>query len=164
MLLEEMVKEVAKIDGAVIECGVYNGDSAQVIVDAVAGKKKVFLVDCFDGLPHPRIEDGESIFKKGDYKGDYEKVKQRFVGNDNVVVIKGMIPEVFKQIENEFFSFVHLDLDLYKPTLEALLFFVKKLQKGGTIMVHDKSQEGIKSAILQWEQEVMDYYVLRNIL
>ena len=164
MLLKAMLKEVEDVEGTIIECGVGHGNSAQELIDANQGKKKIILVDSFEGLPEPRNEDGESPFKAGMYKEDYETIKKKFANCPNVTIIKGWIPEVLNEVEDEFFSFIHLDLDLYKPTLDALIMLYKRVNRGGTIMVHDKSQIGVHRAIVEFLLEDMDYFVVRNLL
>ena len=43
------------------------------------------------------------------------------------------IPEV----ESKKFAFVHVDVDLYQPTLDSLKFFYPRLLPGGVIVVDD---------------------------
>jgi O-methyltransferase len=159
MLLAEMVLRVQNVQGAIIECGVLNGDSAQAIVDANGGRKKVILVDGFEGLPNLTGEDRVGDFEAGQYKGNYEAVKKRFEYDNSVEVIKGNIPEALMLVKSEFYSLIHIDLDLYKPTIEALMILTPRLNKFGIVMVHDKSKKGVKKAILEWRLDREDYFM-----
>lgn len=56
----------------------------------------------------------------------------------------------------ENFCFVNLDMDLYKPTLEGLLFFYPLMVHGGIIVVHDffsKGYEGVNAAVKEFLDE-----------
>jgi len=56
--LHRIVKKVHRfhIPGALVECGVYKGRSAAVLMNA-AGQRRVWLFDSFKGLPCPTEED-----------------------------------------------------------------------------------------------------------
>jgi len=56
---------------------------------------------------------------------------------NNIIIRKGYFPETAKGLESEMFSFVMLDLDLYKPTLAGLEFFYPRVKAGGYIFAHD---------------------------
>jgi len=66
-----------------------------------------------------------------------------------VYFYKGYFPETAKDLSEDRFSFVHLDADLYKPTIDALHYFYPKLSPGGVIIIHDYNHtwEGIRVAI-----------------
>ena len=49
---------------------------------------------------------------------------------DFVKIYKGWIPEKFNLVDNSKFSFVHIDVDLYEPTLKSLEFFFPRLEEG----------------------------------
>ena len=47
---------------------------------------------------------------------------------------EGWIPDVFAKLPTTAWSFVHLDLTLYEPTLAALQYFYPALSTGGVIV------------------------------
>ena len=51
------------------------------------------------------------------------------------------------------FSFVHIDVDLYQPTLDCLEFFFPKLVSGGIIVCDDYNSSQFPGAKNAW-----DYY------
>ena len=53
---------------------------------------------------------------------------------ENAVVRKGFFPKSAEKESSECFSFVSLDMDLYKPILEGILFFYPKLDRGGVYL------------------------------
>ena len=56
---------------------------------------------------------------------------------DYVVYHKGWIPEKFHEVEDRRFSFIHIDVDLYQPTLNSLAFFYPRTTLGGIILSDD---------------------------
>ena len=49
----------------------------------------------------------------------------------------GWIPERFDHVKDRVFSFVHIDVDLYEPTLHSLRFFYPRMEAGGIILCDD---------------------------
>lgn len=129
------VKQTAKVPGAIAEVGVFKGGSARLITE-IMGDKKLYLFDTYEGLPAiAKIDEG--YFYEGQFPTDFEKVKSLFVGK-NVELAKGLFPqETGKTVENERFSLVHLDVDLYESTRDCLEFFYPRMNRGGVIISHD---------------------------
>ncbi|HJX50298.1 MAG TPA: TylF/MycF/NovP-related O-methyltransferase [Candidatus Nanoarchaeia archaeon] len=131
------VKATAKIKGDIAEIGSYKGGSAKLISEA-KGDKSLHLFDNFEGgLPSPGYFDEKGQFSKGDYSASFEKVKDYLKKYNNVYFYKGIFPFTASPIKNKTFSFVHLDLDLYESTKEAIKFFYPRMNKGGIIISHD---------------------------
>ena len=49
----------------------------------------------------------------------------------------GIFPESGGLVQECRFAFVHLDMDLYRGTLEALNWFYSRMSSGGIILTHD---------------------------
>ena len=58
-----------------------------------------------------------------------------------------------KEIIDKKFCFVHLDVDLYKSTIESLRFFFPKMVLGGIILIHDYHSDGIQKAIKEFKND-----------
>jgi hypothetical protein len=56
---------------------------------------------------------------------------------DAVECYPGWIPDRFPEVDDRCFSFVHIDVDLYQPTLDSLEFFYPRLSTGGIIVLDD---------------------------
>lgn len=135
-----------KINGDIVEVGVYKGGSAKLI-SAIKCDKNLHLFDTFDGLPSPCSNDDNNHFKAGQFKTKLEDVKETLKEHNNIKFYKGLFPETGKEIENKKFSFVHLDVDLYKSTLDCLEFFYPRMNKGAILISHDYvSSPGVKKA------------------
>ena len=73
---------------------------------------------------------------------------------ENVKIHKGVFPDSAQSIQEVKFSFVHLDADLYKSTIDSLRFFYPRLISGGIILIHDFHTDGIKKAISEFISEM----------
>jgi len=136
---------------AVVECGVYNGTSALLLADLFP-EAKVHLFDTFDSFDNRDLqvesdmgfETYEKMFEcSSDQEAQLKKLRTNFSIN------KGYFPDTIpSNFENESFSLVHLDMDLYQPTLTAIEYFYPKLTDNGRIIVHDGiSWQGIEKAV-----------------
>jgi hypothetical protein len=57
------------------------------------------------------------------------------------------------------FCFVHLDFDLYQPTIEGLKYFYPRMVSGGIILLHDyfsKGLKGVKQAVSDYSKKYSD--------
>lgn len=152
------------VQGAVAEAGVYKGDFAKSI-NVLFPDRKLYLFDSFEGFNRQDVECGkdnhlqydEWIDTLRDTSVDLVMYKMKY--KENVVIKKGFVPETLEGIEDKF-AFVNLDMDVYKPTYEALKFFWGKLNPGGYIFVHDFSLwDGIEEAVLKFCREERIGYV-----
>jgi hypothetical protein len=76
-----------------------------------------------------------------------ERVRQRLAGYPNVEIHRGLFSGTAGTVSDLRFSFVHLDVDLYDVTREALEFFHARMLPGGRILSHDYGQcEGVYRA------------------
>ena len=150
--LQQLVHYVLekKIAGDFVECGVWKGHSAYLISKIISKsglKKRLYIFDSFEGGLSKKVEkDLSSIFKltqkeheeQSKFFASLEIEVRRCLKDFNFVSLyKGWIPEQFYQVDKETFSFVHIDVDLYEPTLDTLKFFFPKLSKGGVIVCDD---------------------------
>ena len=135
----------------IAEAGVYKGGSARLMC-GVRGSRTLHLLDTFGdhgGMPDT-LSGIDPIHRKGDF-GDsrLERVKQLFSGEKNVHFYPGFFPSTATPLTNCTFSLVHLDMDIYRSTLDGLIFFWPRVVTGGVIISHDYSclgNAGVKKA------------------
>src|SRR4051812_29160370 len=137
-------RSVANIAGDMAEVGVYRAASSKIIREAES-EKTFHLFDTFAGLPKSNKED--ELFYEGLYKSSLEDVQKYLSGYRNLHFYKGLFPDTAGPIKDLSFSFVHLDVDLYESTHNALEFFWPRMVQGGVILSHDYSTvPGVKTA------------------
>lgn len=141
--LQSALRSVHDVDGDVAECGTRNGKSALYMLEACERDRNFYLFDSFEGLsdPHPVKDTLKSAFVNDGaermFATDVEKVKGRFSEFPNANIMQGWIPERFGEIADRRFCFVHIDVDLYEPTLDTLEFFYERTEPGGFIVCDD---------------------------
>ena len=154
-MLYSIAKSQQELDGDMAEVGVYQGGSAKLISE-VKGDKKLFLFDTFIGLQELSDDDthfGKKHWKKNEFNDtSLETVKNYLSSYNNIQIIKGEFPKTADSIHDSKFSFVHLDVDLYRSTIECLKFFYPRLVNGGIILVHDYHSDGIQKAFKEFLQ------------
>ena len=95
---------------------------------------------------------------RGDYfrETSVELVLSKMPRPEQVVICQGYVPESFAGIEDRF-CFVNLDMDLYKPTLEALRWFYPRMNPGGGILIHDYFDTytfpNLKKGVIEFAEE-----------
>lgn len=139
------------IEGQFAELGVFQGGSAKMIYQSVHGAVPIHLFDTFEGIPEKQLTDhdyhirsnpleeakAQGMMGAGAFSSPIEQTIELFKDRDNVFVYKGMFPETADPVKDVVFSFVHIDMDIYVPVLEALKFFYGRLSLGGIMVVDD---------------------------
>ena len=155
-MIYSIVNTQTTMEGNLAEVGVYQGGSAKLICEAKK-EKNLYLFDTFIGLPEVTNDDthfGEKHWHDNEFNNtSVESVKKLLSKYENVHVIKGEFPESGKEIIEKSFCFVHLDVDLYKSTIDALKFFFPKMVQGGIILIHDFHSDGIQKAFKEFKNE-----------
>lgn len=144
-----------KVNGAVVEAGVYRGQTARFI-NCFFPDRKLYLFDTFEGFDEKdqKMDDDRNLYNmKLDYTGtSVEYVMSQMHHPKNVVIKKGWFPETAKDVDEQF-AFVRLDMDLYDPIYSGLDFFYPKMTPGGYIIVHDcrsKNFDGARAALIDF--------------
>jgi len=164
LALKDMIEN--NIPGELAELGVYKGQSARLIHHYVP-ERKLFLFDTFSGFDENDIKveqtfhgDNYNQFKDTNVKSVMQCIDPE---NDNVIPIAGMFPQSIPENFNHIFAFVHMDMDLYQPTIEAFRYFYPRVSRGGYMIVHDYSNikwPGIKKAVDEFFQDKSERPVL----
>ena len=149
------------ITGDIIELGVYEGGNAyaSIFMNLVGDKRKYILVDNFEGFKE--MSRFDPVERKDMFKeNSYPLICDRFNDLRNTKIVRGHIPEVFKQFSTGCYSLVYYDCDLYKPALQSLRHFFDKISTGGLFLIDDycvsKDFLGVKKAV--------DEFIIQNNL
>jgi O-methyltransferase len=142
------------IPGDLAEVGVYKGSTARLIHHYVPDRE-LFLFDTFEGFTERGTREERSAtghIVGGAHFADtsLEHVKTVVAPvNRRVHFIKGYFPDSIPELfDTRTFAFVHLDADLYEPSLAGLRFFYPRMAHHGIIIVHDyNAWPGARSAV-----------------
>lgn len=141
--LTHQLSQCLQLDGDVIEVGVFKGGSLQRICETTkTHNKNVFGYDTFEGLPQP--EKDKDTHSKGDFKSDYDIVKDLFAKYKNCKLIKGEFPDSI--LDHQAICFAHVDVDLYHCVLNALEKIWNLLSINGIIVIDDYAAQGCPGA------------------
>lgn len=148
------VIERKNLQGAVAEAGVYRGEFAKII-NRVFPERKCYLFDTFEGFDERNFsfEEQKSLVDAEHLRETSEQiVLNKMTTPENCIIRKGYFPETAKGLEEKF-VFVNLDMDLYKPIYDGLMYFYPRMVEGGIILIHDYFSEVYPNV----EQAVDDY-------
>ncbi len=157
-LLADEIKS-NNVEGSIAELGVYQGYVAREL-NMLFKERKLYLFDTFEGFDKRDIGYekvcGESKITNGKFSDtSIEQVKSILAYPEKVIFCKGYFPDTAANIDDKF-AFVSLDPDLYFPTLNGLRYFYPRLNKGGSILIHDynsKQFPNVKKAVNEFSKE-----------
>ena len=156
----------------IIEFGVDRGGTLTTISKFVKDNSEIFALDSFgffaddikenvtDYDPHylgrykPFTK--KTRFKDFDYLTLEKQLNEILIKRGSKLdIVKCYFPEkidekIFKKISSIKYSFVHVDFDLYKPTLEVIKFIIPRLDKNAILLLDDYNlinQDGVKWAV-----------------
>ena len=141
-VLRELLVSVGEVPGDTAECGVFQGLGSAVICHYGAEAERAHhCFDSFEGLSEPTAEDrtdeGVRPWKAGMMQAGLAKVQANLAQYPRVAYHAGWIPDCFAEAEGLRFAFVHIDVDLYAPTRDAVEFFYPRLSPGGILVCDD---------------------------
>jgi hypothetical protein len=145
--MKELLLSLGRLDADTAECGVFRGLGSFILGRYAeqlprADGFRHHCYDSFEGMSAPGDRDTPEradvrAWAPGDMAGPEEVVRGNLGGLAFVEYHKGWIPHCFSGSESLSFSFVHVDVDLYDPTRDALAFFYPRLRPGGILVLDD---------------------------
>ena len=150
--LFHLATSIADVPGDTVECGVLRGESSMIIMKCTQGTDKVHhIFDSFEGLSEVASEDAvqdQSFYQwqENDLSVSKEIVEENLAQFQRKKLYRGWIPDRFRDVEDRKFSLVHIDVDLYQPTLDAISFFYERVSPGGMIVCDDYGSEACPGA------------------
>lgn len=171
LALARYFEHALDVDGAWAECGVLRGFSALMLARVARARDKGFtgaelhLIDSFEGLSPPTMDDALEIasgdggelqkglyYHQGDFATPAGHVHAVMSDFPDTAIHKGWIPEVFADLPETSWAFVHLDVDLFDPTLAGLQYFYPRLADGGVIVNDDYVSPMTPGAGRAWDR------------
>ena len=163
LLLLQKFEQVRNLVGRVAECGCFQGLSSFLLCNRIRQHNPAFdgtgyeIYDSFQGLSEPRPEDTDAAeleaaqiaenMRKGMYAARLDHVRRSLAPFPGIAYFPGWIPEAFVKDNSSTYRFVHVDVDLYQPTLDSFAYFWPKLVPGGMLVCDDYNWPGAKRAI-----------------
>ena len=150
----KLYNKIINVSGAVIECGVANGNSIMLyaylseLLEPFARNRKIIGFDTFEGFQSiSKDKDPKDISTEDFSDSQYEILNQAIELYDmkrplshmeRIEIVKGnaveTIPEYIRTHPELTCALLYLDFDIYKPTKVALKAFLPLLTKGGIVV------------------------------
>jgi O-methyltransferase len=138
-VLQKSLEQALRLDGDVVECGVYRGGTAllESMVIASAGQaRRLHLFDSFQGMPE--TTPGLDQFARGDFrKTSATAVASLLRHYDFVTMHVGFIPDTFGSLKVPRIVWAHIDLDIYQSIVDAIEWIYPRLVPGGFLIFDD---------------------------
>ncbi len=155
----QSVHQAINVEGDLMEAGVFQGGTARLIRQALAGRtdKRLFLFDSFEGMQTVSAEDRH---RRKDFADTSLDAVRSVVGTEPFIEYrKGWVPETFAGLEDRRFCFAHIDLDLYQGVSAAVEFVYSRMPRGGVIVFDDygfASCPGARKAVDQFFSDKLE--------
>jgi len=163
-LLVAQLERTHGLQGKVAECGCFRGLSSFLMCSALRRHDSAFtgagyrIFDSFQGLSAPReediVDDGSAEFDRlkdnivaGHYAATLETVRRTLAPFPAVEYFPGWIPAAFPSETASQYRFVHVDVDLYQPTLDSFEYFWPRLVPGAVVVCDDYNWPGGRRAV-----------------
>ena len=154
------------VEGDTAECGCARGLSSMELCLAIGRTEPEWrgegfhIFDSFEGLSEPQAQDRDvsgidaaeaarirSMMHRGNMAFPLEQVREVFQAYPGMTFHPGWIPDSFAALPERRYRFVHVDVDLYAPTLAAFRYFFPRLEQGGMIVTDDYNWPGGRKAV-----------------
>jgi rfaE bifunctional protein nucleotidyltransferase chain/domain len=152
-LLAKELLSVAHLDGDIADLGAYRGGTS-LLMRRLAPNKHLHLFDTWQGTPY---DDDLCHHKKGEWATSLTDCMNLLVNNDPLITYhEGVFPQSaplgIGGGGERVYSFVYVDMDVYRSTIDAIDFFWPRLVMGGKLVFDDWEWVpcgGVKKAILE---------------
>lgn len=176
----------AKIDGDIVECGVWKGGSAMLVAMTLlrfnCTNKKIYLYDTYEGMTKPsevdvsiKGEKAEKFFDKvkNGAGSDWccsalEDVKKNMISTgypeNNFIFVRGKVQDTIPGNMPKSICLLRLDTDWYDSTYHEMEFLYPLLVKGGVLILDDYGYwQGARMAVDKYLQESGNDILLNKI-
>lgn len=138
-----LAERASRLEGDLIECGVNRGGISRAIVSYIGTRlqgRRFFLLDTFEGIPVSVLSEREMRHNKyfeENYTECHQQVLETFRAYPEVVVVKGLVPDTFGQVDSDHFCFVHIDMNNAVSEIAAAEYLWPRLATGGIMLLDD---------------------------
>lgn len=168
--LWQLVSESSKLNGALIEVGVWRGGSGSLIAkraQMLGIQDKVYLCDTFAGVV--KAGDKDANYKGGEHADASKEIVEEIVNKlqlNNTKILVGTFPdETAKRVDDKIFRFCHIDVDVYQSAKDVVAWLWPKLTIGGMIVFDDYGFWGCEGVtrFVNEERNKKDRTVIQNL-
>lgn len=159
----ELYKRIVELPGDIVELGVYKGGSLfqfaafrEILENEKA--RKLIGFDVFDEFPAAHNA-GDKVFREKwitETRGDFltkdeiqRSLSYRNIGNTELIQgnIEETIPVYLEEHPYMKIALLHIDVDIYEPTVTGLTYLYDRVVRGGIIVLDDYGVAGETEAV-----------------
>ena len=125
------------------EIGVRTGNNAERILN-LSNPKQLYLIDSWDWVISIRNSNSElnnilkEYYKNVNQEEWYKIVKNKFIFNNNVTIIRKLSVDASKDFDDDYFDWVYIDASHdYESIKEDIKLWYSKVKEGGFLCGHD---------------------------
>lgn len=165
-----LVQQSSKLDGALLEVGVWRGGTGALIAKRaeICGiHDKIYLCDTFTGVIKATKNDPH--YMGGEWADTSEEIVKKLlkrVDAENAIVLKGIFPdETGTMIEDKQIRFCHIDVDTYESAKDILNWVWPRMPRGGILVYDDYGSidcQGIRKHVEE-QLDISDRVVIHNL-
>ena len=157
-VLWQAAGNLVHVPGAAAEIGSYRGGSAYFIASAfvhmTGGEVPMHVFDTFEGHPVEAITEHDLFHRAGQFqRTSYERVRRFLSPFTQLRIYKGDVLQTLLRLEESLYRLVHIDTDLYRPTIACLDYFGARMSPGGVIVLDDYASRkctGVPKALSEY--------------
>jgi O-methyltransferase len=165
-----LVEQSKKLDGCLIEVGVWQGGTGGIIATQAQRcgiRDRVYLCDTFRGVVKATAKD--SGYRGGEHADTSRITVERLIGSlglTNVTILEGIFPdETGHLIKEPKCRFCHVDVDVYQSAADVVSWVWPRICVGGIVVYDDYGFEGCDgiTAFVQEQVPAKDRLVFHNL-
>jgi O-methyltransferase len=134
-----LAKQSAKVDGAILEVGVWRGGTGAILAEAIkSSDKKIFLADTFKGVVKAGVND--TAYKGGEHSDTSVSLVSDLISTlslKNVQLLEGIFPEQTHHLITHNISMLHCDVDVYSSSKDIVEWCLPRMPVGAILVFDD---------------------------
>lgn len=151
-----LAQQVASLPGDVLEVGTWRGGTGTLLAMCLRDKA-VFLADTFCGVVKSEEWEHYEDTAHNDTSESMVTTLSESLGLANVTLLPGVFPdETGAIIAGRTISMVHLDLDVYRSTVDAFNHVWPSVTPGGIVVFDDYGMTSACAGISRFVNEIRD--------
>ena len=177
--LREAVRYItrAKIEGAIVECGVWRGGSMMAVAETLLElddvSRPLYLFDTFEGMTSPTDEDlrfddvpATSLLEEADRQDPasywcavgLDEVRSNMglteYPQEKIAYVLGKVEETIPDDAPDRIALLRLDTDWYESTWHELVHLIPRLSPGAVLIIDDYGYwQGVRRAVDTYLEE-----------
>jgi O-methyltransferase len=165
-----LVRETAKVEGALIEVGVWRGGTGALIAERarLCGiDSPVYLCDTFHGVVKASTHD--SSYRGGEHADTSRRTVEKLLAGLNVsnaTILEGIFPDdTAALIAENRFRFCHIDVDVYRSARDIADWIWDRMPVGGIVVYDDFGFRGCPGIRTHIEEQIdrPDRVIFQNL-